>query len=138
MFLMFLFVSFFFFFLMIRRPPRSTLFPYTTLFRAPAGDRLRPARYGPPVRAPARPPAGPRAPRPAAHDGPAVRRRRAGPTGAPLHRLPRGPGTRHSRGRGAAVRLPAADALREACPRADRHGGAHRRRGAVPRDGLPR
>src|SRR5271157_1410944 len=37
-----------FFFLMIRRPPRSTLFPYTTLFRAPrepglcgvgAGDR---------------------------------------------------------------------------------------------------
>src|ERR1035438_3220578 len=25
--------SFFFFFLMIRRPPRSTLFPYTTLFR---------------------------------------------------------------------------------------------------------
>src|SRR5437764_3777392 len=30
------FVSFFFlfFFLMIRRPPRSTLFPYTTLFRS--------------------------------------------------------------------------------------------------------
>src|SRR5574343_1644623 len=27
-------VSFFFFFLMIRRPPRSTLFPYTTLFRS--------------------------------------------------------------------------------------------------------
>src|SRR3712207_8763734 len=27
-----------FFFLMIRRPPRSTLFPYTTLFRS--GDRL--------------------------------------------------------------------------------------------------
>src|SRR2546422_7920472 len=27
-----------FFFLMIRRPPRSTLFPYTTLFRSP---RLR-------------------------------------------------------------------------------------------------
>src|SRR5256885_3903030 len=25
------------FFLMIRRPPRSTLFPYTTLFRSPAG-----------------------------------------------------------------------------------------------------
>src|SRR5256885_11152931 len=24
---------------MIRRPPRSTLFPYTTLFRSPAGDR---------------------------------------------------------------------------------------------------
>src|SRR5829696_9694786 len=29
------FLSFFsFFFLMIRRPPRSTLFPYTTLFRS--------------------------------------------------------------------------------------------------------
>src|ERR1022692_3658261 len=26
--------SVFFFFLMIRRPPRSTLFPYTTLFRS--------------------------------------------------------------------------------------------------------
>src|SRR2546427_4384306 len=39
----------FFFFLMIRRPPRSTLFPYTTLFRSDrfgielpvAGDKLR-------------------------------------------------------------------------------------------------
>src|SRR5437868_13759149 len=31
----------FFFFLMIRRPPRSTLFPYTTLFRSygTTGDR---------------------------------------------------------------------------------------------------
>src|SRR2546427_11396572 len=27
----------FFFFLMIRRPPRSTLFPYTTLFRSARG-----------------------------------------------------------------------------------------------------
>src|SRR5438034_8789893 len=27
-------LSFFFFFLMIGRPPRSTLFPYTTLFRS--------------------------------------------------------------------------------------------------------
>src|SRR2546425_7320824 len=26
--------NYFFFFLMIRRPPRSTLFPYTTLFRS--------------------------------------------------------------------------------------------------------
>src|SRR2546429_5564606 len=44
----------FFFFLMIRRPPRSTLFPYTTLFRsrdeprddprAPAGPRPRHGR----------------------------------------------------------------------------------------------
>src|SRR3712207_9230328 len=44
-----------FFFLMIRRPPRSTLFPYTTLFRS---ARLRP-----------------RAQRPDAHP----RARRAGP-----------------------------------------------------------
>src|SRR5712675_3059488 len=39
-----------FFFLMIRRPPRSTLFPYTTLFRSPcrrpstAEDHPRPPR----------------------------------------------------------------------------------------------
>src|SRR2546429_2908766 len=26
---------------MIRRPPRSTLFPYTTLFRSGSGERLR-------------------------------------------------------------------------------------------------
>src|SRR2546425_9278935 len=30
-------LSFLFFFLMIRRPPRSTLFPYTTLFRSLPG-----------------------------------------------------------------------------------------------------
>src|SRR2546429_6013175 len=29
----------FFFFLMIRRPPRSTLFPYTTLFRSRCRDQ---------------------------------------------------------------------------------------------------
>src|SRR3989449_3881245 len=50
-------LSFFFFFLMIRRPPRSTLFPYTTLFRSlplrarfPPGarrrDRARRSRAG--------------------------------------------------------------------------------------------
>src|SRR2546430_5219866 len=43
--------SFIFFFLMIRRPPRSTLFPYTTLFRSPArradrGTRAAHARDG--------------------------------------------------------------------------------------------
>src|SRR5258707_10520264 len=31
----------FFFFLMIRRPPRSTLFPYTTLFRSSSGARRK-------------------------------------------------------------------------------------------------
>src|SRR3712207_7013271 len=36
-----------FFFLMIRRPPRSTLFPYTTLFRSrPGTDRRRRHRGG--------------------------------------------------------------------------------------------
>src|SRR2546430_12444291 len=30
-----------FFFLMIRRPPRSTLFPYTTLFRSGGHERTR-------------------------------------------------------------------------------------------------
>src|SRR2546421_8175981 len=42
----------FFFFLMIRRPPRSTLFPYTTLFRSDrttefAEWRLRSSRCSP-------------------------------------------------------------------------------------------
>src|SRR2546422_5752925 len=31
-----------FFFLMIRRPPRSTLFPYTTLFRSETRSHRRP------------------------------------------------------------------------------------------------
>src|SRR5438093_4012251 len=37
---------------MIRRPPRSTLFPYTTLFRSPAGSEGRSspnARWGAPT-----------------------------------------------------------------------------------------
>src|SRR2546427_9023323 len=44
---------FFFFFLMIRRPPRSTLFPYTTLFRsvkakiAAARQRAKPGQPAP-------------------------------------------------------------------------------------------
>src|SRR5947199_9089892 len=54
-------ISFFFlFFSLIRRPPRSTLFPYTTLFRSPVIPHgwaqlrtvwfapVRPARYPPP------------------------------------------------------------------------------------------
>src|SRR3982750_4972532 len=32
----------FFFFLMIRRPPRSTLFPYTTLFRSAVTSAVEP------------------------------------------------------------------------------------------------
>src|SRR2546425_13372553 len=38
-------LHFFFFFLMIRRPPRSTLFPYTTLFRS-AHYETTPRREG--------------------------------------------------------------------------------------------
>src|ERR1035437_4672416 len=34
----YLFLTHAFFFLMIRRPPRSTLFPYTTLFRSQSGE----------------------------------------------------------------------------------------------------
>ena len=80
---------------MIRRPPRSTLFPYTTLFRstatasrrsrAPRRSRLEPGRN--------------------ARRGPRVRRRRGpGPPGS-LHRAPAGcnpavPKVRHVRGRG--------------------------------------
>src|SRR6266480_6781320 len=37
----------FFFFLMIRRPPRSTLFPYTTLFRSERTARSSPERPAP-------------------------------------------------------------------------------------------
>src|SRR6266446_3594146 len=36
----------FFFFLMIRRPPRSTLFPYTTLFRPQRDTSEHPADSG--------------------------------------------------------------------------------------------
>src|SRR5229473_1389493 len=43
---MFLFLSFFF--LMIRRPPRSTLFPYTTLFRSVCSP-LRREQFGTPL-----------------------------------------------------------------------------------------
>src|SRR3954449_1362200 len=37
-----LFLSLFFFFLMIRRPPRSTLFPYTTRFRSESVTGVQP------------------------------------------------------------------------------------------------
>src|SRR3712207_8410992 len=50
---------------MIRRPPRSTLFPYTTLFRSPRDRGLRRGAR--------------RARRPAAGGLPALRRARRGP-----------------------------------------------------------
>src|SRR3989442_13177003 len=47
--LTYIYLFFFFFFLMIRRPPRSTLFPYTTLFRSDGpglvSDRLYRPRW---------------------------------------------------------------------------------------------
>src|SRR6266498_4801867 len=47
--------SYFFFFLMIRRPPRSTLFPYTTLFRSGRPPpRARSAPHRPSARRPSR------------------------------------------------------------------------------------
>src|ERR1035437_10628884 len=42
----------FVFFLMIRRPPRSTLFPYTTLFRSPQLHRHRAAAWAGPTTGP--------------------------------------------------------------------------------------
>src|SRR5690349_22483616 len=57
------------FFLMIRRPPRSTLFPYTTLFRSALALHARPARaLGRDRRRDGRPPA-PRPPARADRDG---------------------------------------------------------------------
>src|SRR6202046_5807545 len=45
--------AYFFFFLMIRRPPRSTLFPYTTLFRSSPPWRMDdPTPYHPPSGSP--------------------------------------------------------------------------------------
>src|SRR2546429_8769101 len=54
-----------FFFLMIRRPPRSTLFPYTTLFRSHVRSGLRPVGHEPDGVPP--------------HESPPVRRERGGP-----------------------------------------------------------
>src|SRR3712207_9402065 len=65
-----------FFFLMIRRPPRSTLFPYTTLFRSDARGLGEPRQRDP--RAGERVAAGAgRAPAPAPPPRGAVRRSRA-------------------------------------------------------------
>src|SRR3954468_25111952 len=44
----------FFFFLMIRRPPRSTLFPYTTLFRSGPGPSSPETERATPPRPPRR------------------------------------------------------------------------------------
>src|SRR6266498_5195770 len=76
-----------FFFLMIRRPPRSTLFPYTTLFRSadPPIARRHVDRGG-----------GPGLPRPRADHGEAPRAGQAQDQGRP-DPLPRAGGSRASR-----------------------------------------
>src|SRR2546422_9678768 len=95
---------------MIRRPPRSTLFPYTTLFRSPAGARAEPdsarasdaARGAVPTRA-----------RRAPHESPEALRR----LGAAGDVLALGPGDRARRGR---PRLRARSARRADLARGDR------------------
>src|SRR2546429_8490421 len=57
-----------FFFLMIRRPPRSTLFPYTTLFRSALPAARAEAQPRPPLRSAHRPAGG--AGRPSRHHHP--------------------------------------------------------------------
>src|SRR5215510_15972848 len=49
-----MFLSLFFFFLMIRPPPRSTLFPYTTLFRSHRRGAWAPRPSRPPTASPVR------------------------------------------------------------------------------------
>src|SRR5204862_6367417 len=57
LFVCFSMFCFYFFFLMIRRPPRSTLFPYTTLFRSLSskGGVSSSMRFRPSSGMPARP-----------------------------------------------------------------------------------
>src|SRR2546421_2445751 len=63
---------------MIRRPPRSTLFPYTTLFRSAPVLPPSPSRFQPPQQHPAPPkPPDPAPPLPAAR--PQEARHRPGP-----------------------------------------------------------
>src|SRR5256884_7520232 len=78
-----------FFFLNIRRPPRSTLFPYTTLFRSDHGARRGPLR------------AVPRPPGDAPVRGAPLDAAGAGVRGAA--RALRGPGTLAGRARGGAA-----------------------------------
>src|SRR5256886_7231941 len=94
--------SLLFFFLMIRRPPRSTLFPYTTLFRSRRDvDRPRSAALGD------------------EHESGAEPRLRA--AGEPLDGvldLPRGPPARHAtRCRAPRTAWPAPGLVRKARPR---------------------
>src|SRR5579859_4370646 len=89
-------VSVFVFFLMIRRPPRSTLFPYTTLFRSPRAQVHAVGTGHPPPDRQAGPPL--RSARPWSHHGGSVRRpRRLRPRGRGITAGP--PYPRPTRGR---------------------------------------
>src|SRR3989441_133125 len=95
---------------MIRRPPRSTLFPYTTLFRSPPGTGG--------LRSPGSSP--PRSPRPASPPtpwrGPAPRPPARHTPPAPRHAAPRA----GLRGRGSTTRPPAGLALAQQLSRRER------------------
>src|SRR6266513_3839298 len=110
----------FFFFLMIRRPPRSTLFPYTTLFRSPAprAPRLQGAHSEGRNRRPAPAPAGQR------RQGPERRTRRRSVS---QHRLASAPAL--SRERPRSLPRSAARAVGSR-PRHERAGSHSRRIGA--------
>src|SRR2546425_12843801 len=119
------------FFLMIRRPPRSTLFPYTTLFRSPrrrAGDARGRPRLLPQHRLA---PDGGGGLRGASVPGRPARRDRVGRVSPALRarRLADGGDARVARGR--------AGRLGDAAARGRAAGGPRRRRGAV-RAGAPR
>src|SRR2546422_1558996 len=105
-------IVYFFFFLMIRRPPRSTLFPYTTLFRSRNSARGsligRGAGYTKDAPLPGRRPEA-RRPRPSpARSRPSVELRRRAGAGAPRHRPAQRGGARHGAPRlqGPGPRLP--------------------------------
>src|SRR3989442_788665 len=125
------------FFLMIRRPPRSTLFPYTTLFRSrgarprAAGARARAAARGGPRRARG-PSSQPALGRPATARGHRARARQRS-RGHPGGRAHRQPGHAHQRGD------PRAAA--EAEPGGHHHRARHARAGyrglRQPRPHLP-
>src|SRR2546426_8852826 len=119
---------FLFFFLMIRRPPRSTLFPYTTLFRSAGADR-HDHRRG--VRVP--PAVARRLPRGAELLG--ARRAVAHRVGLPaISRVARAVPDAHAQGVLPAQLLGGRGGQR-ARDRGD--GGAHRRRPHVHLDRLP-
>src|SRR3712207_9349716 len=93
---------------MIRRPPRSTLFPYTTLFRSDQGDRGQ-GRVSLAMAADA---ADARGDRPHAEDGPSAR------GSGRVHRPPRAPGLSAGGNEGGAGGRPS------------RRGGEHKGGGA--------